>query len=92
MNSMPPIFFMMAARKVIPPILLCWPTTSEADGGGMAIEAEPSQQHPVHFVTVQQMAAEGQLDKMASGTGEHMKQRCVTEFLHAEKTALTDIH
>jgi len=65
---MPPIFFMMAARKVIPPILLCWPTTSEADGGGMAIAAEPSHQHPVHFVTVQQMAAEGQLDKMASGS------------------------
>jgi len=26
----------------MPPILLCWPITSEVDGGGMAAEAEPS--------------------------------------------------
>jgi len=28
----------------MPPILLCWPTTSEADAGGMAVEIEPSNQ------------------------------------------------
>jgi len=33
---------MMAALKVMPPILLCWPTTSELDVGGMAVETEPS--------------------------------------------------
>ena len=27
---------MRAALKAMPPILLCWPMTSEADGGGMA--------------------------------------------------------
>lgn len=27
--------------KVMPPILLCWPMTSEADGGGMVIDVEP---------------------------------------------------
>ena len=38
------------------------------------------------------MAAEGQSDTMASDTQVHMKQRCVTEFLHAEKMVPTDIH
>ena len=39
------IYFMRASLKVMPPILWCWPTTSEADGGGMAVEAEPSHQY-----------------------------------------------
>ena len=38
------------------------------------------------------MAAEGQSDKMVSDMEVHMKQRCVTEFLHAEKMAPTHIH
>ncbi|MEQ5154436.1 hypothetical protein ABN254_21715, partial [Providencia rettgeri] len=38
-----------------------------------------------HFAAVQQMAAEGQSDKMASDMEVHMKQRCVTNFLHAGK-------
>ena len=33
----------------------------------MAIEVEPSCQLALHLVTVQQMAAEGQSDKMVSG-------------------------
>ena len=36
---------MKAALKVVPLILWCWPTVSEADIGGMAVEAEPSQQY-----------------------------------------------
>ena len=40
---------MRAAPKVKPPILLCWPTTSEADAGDITVEAEPSQQHSVTF-------------------------------------------
>jgi len=31
------------------------------------------------------MAAEGQLDKMTSDMEVHMKQNCVTEFLHIKK-------
>jgi hypothetical protein len=27
---------------VMPPILLCWPTTLEADAGGVAVEVESS--------------------------------------------------
>jgi len=38
------------------------------------------------------MTAEGQSDKMASDMEVRMKQRCVTEFLHAEKIAPNDIH
>ena len=33
------------ALKVMLLILLCWPTVSEADVGGMAVEAEPSCQY-----------------------------------------------
>jgi len=38
------------------------------------------------------MTAEGQSDKMAYDMEVRMKQRCVTEFLHAEKIAPSDIH
>ena len=38
------------------------------------------------------MAAEGQSDKMVCDMEVRVKQRCVTEFLHAETMALNDIH
>ena len=38
------------------------------------------------------MAAKGQSEKMVSDMEVYMEQRCVTEFLHAEKIAPTDIH
>jgi hypothetical protein len=53
----------------------------EDDATAMAGEVEPSCQQFVNFVVIQQIAAEGQPDKMESG----MEQRCVTEFLHVEK-------
>jgi len=46
----------------------------------------------LNFVTMWQMTAEGQSDKMASDMEMRMKQRCVIEFLHAEKIAPNDIH
>jgi len=33
----------------MPPILLCWLTTSEVDVGGMAVKIEPSHQYPITF-------------------------------------------
>jgi len=39
---------MRAALKIGPSILLWWPITSEADVGGMAVEAEPSSQF--HYI------------------------------------------
>ena len=42
-------YYTRAAPKVMPPILLCWPTTSEADVGGMAVEVDPSRQYSVEF-------------------------------------------
>jgi len=33
----------------MPPILLCWPTRSEADAGDMAVVVEPSRQYSVKF-------------------------------------------
>ena len=38
------------------------------------------------------MAAEGQFDKMVSDIEVHMKERFVTELLHAHKIATKDIH
>ena len=70
----------------MPSILLCWPTTSEADVGDRAVKVEPSHNNiPLHFIAVRQMAAEGQSDKLASDMEGHMEQRCVIEFLHIGK-------
>jgi len=38
------------------------------------------------------MTAEGQSDKMTSDMEVHIKQRCVIEFLYAEKIAPNGIH
>jgi len=38
-----------AASKVMPPILLCWPTTPVVDAGGMAVEAEYSHHYSITF-------------------------------------------
>jgi hypothetical protein len=58
----------------------------------MTVEVEPSCLKCVSSVAVQQMAAEEQSRKMASHMEVCMKQRCVTEFLHAEENAPIDIH
>jgi len=47
---------------------------------------------PLEFVAVQQMAAEGQSDTMASYMDVHMKQKCGTEFFHAEKMVTNETH
>ena len=39
------VWLTRAASKVMPPILLCWPTMSQADIGGMTVEVEPSSMH-----------------------------------------------
>ena len=38
---------MRAAPKVMPPVLLCWPMTSQVNVGGMAVEVESSCQYLV---------------------------------------------
>ena len=75
-----------ATLKLMPPILLCWPTTSESNVVDMAVEVEPSCQYSVKFCF---RAAEVQSDKVASDMEVRMKQRCVTEFLHAGKKNCT---
>ncbi len=42
--------------------------------------------------SIWQMAAEGQSDRIASDIEVWMKQRCDTEFFHAEKMAPINIH
>lgn len=43
---------MMGAPKVLPPILLHWPTTSKVGVGGMAVKAEHPTNILLHFVTM----------------------------------------
>lgn len=38
------------------------------------------------------MAVEGQYNRMVFDMEVQVKQTCITEFLHAEKIAPTDIH
>ena len=83
---------MRVALKVMPPILLCWIIIPEADVGGTVAEVKLHTNIPFQFVAKWEVAAEGQSDKMASDAKVHVKQRYVTEFLHAEKLAPTDIH
>ena len=40
--------YMRSALEVMPPILLCWPTTLETDVGVMAVETEPS--HHYYYI------------------------------------------
>ena len=75
--------------------MLCWSTTSEVDAGGMAVEVESTTNIPLHFVAVQQVAAEGQSDTIASHMEACMKQRCGIEFLPSStssKIKPIDIH
>lgn len=58
---------------------------SEVNVGDVAEEVEPSQQHFMYFVAVWQVVAEGLSDKQVSDMEEHMKHRCISEFLHEEK-------
>ena len=67
----------------MPPILLCGPTMSEVDVGGMTVELEPSQQNSVTFDCC---VTDGSREAVC------MKQRCSTESLHAEKIAPIDIY
>lgn len=45
-------YFMKAALKVTPLILLCWPAMSEADIGGIAVEVNLPTAIPFHFVSM----------------------------------------
>jgi len=74
-----------AALKVMPPILFCWPTTSEAVGGGMAVEVKSFHQYPITFCYCAQKAEEGCSDKMVSKMEVRMKHSCVIEFLRLGK-------
>ena len=55
--------------------------TSDADGGGMAVEVETSHQYFITwFCHVTYGSRGAQSDKMASDVEVQMKQRCVTEI------------
>lgn len=81
---------MKAALRIIPPTLLFLLTISEVDIGSMEVEV-PTNIHNVLFLC-KRWQHRGQSDKMASETEVCMKHKCITELLHVEKMAPTDIH
>ena len=62
--------YMRTAPKIIPPILLCWPMTSEVNVGGVAVEAEPS---PHYSATCLRHVTDGSRGAVRQVC---MKQRC----------------
>ena len=71
----------------MPSIIVLWPKAIMVDFTGMTAETECSLLN-YHVID----GIEGQPDRMASDMEVQMKQRCETEFIHAEKMAPTDIH
>jgi len=83
-----------AAPKVTPPVPLCWSMMSEAEGGGVAVEVEPSHQCSATF------CCRATDDSRGATWQRHLTWKCiciwskgvVTEFLQVEKNAHSDIH
>lgn len=71
------VYFTGAAPKVMHPVLFCWSVMSEVDGGGMAVETEPSLLHPV--------TCHCRVGSLASDMEVQTTQRWIVGFLHAEK-------
>jgi len=69
------------------PCLLCQPTASETDVGGMAVEVEPSSQYSIACCCCVIDGSRGALTKMPSDMEVCEKQRCVPEFLHVGKNS-----
>jgi len=80
---------MRATLKVMPPMLLRWPATPEANVGVMAVEVEPS-----HYMFHYMLLPCGRLRQTDSLTQQRLKWKCLRcgiEFLHVVKMAPTDI-
>jgi len=69
----------------MPPILLHRPTTSEADVGVTAVEVEPSCQYPITLCCHVTDGRREAVQVVSDMEGHLKKQRCGTEFLHADK-------
>ena len=81
-----------AALKVMPPILLCWPMTSEVEAGTTAVEVESSCQYSVTFWCYVTDGSRGTVWQNVIWHEVCMKKRCGIEFLCEEETASTGIH
>ena len=53
-----------SAPKVMPPVLLCWPTMSETDVGGMAVEVEPPGQYSATLLMYDGQQQRGSLTEL----------------------------
>ena len=74
------------------PFLLYWPTPSEADGGGIVVELEPSNQYSItcHCHVTDGSRGGTLSQKHLTWTG--LWSKVVSSFLHVEEMASTDIH
>ena len=73
------------ALKVMPVILLCWPTLSQVDVCSMTVEVEPLHQYSITFCCCATNGSRGAVWQNAIWHGMCMKQKCGVDFLHAEK-------
>ena len=53
--------FLRAALKVMPLIVWCWPMTSEADAGGVAVGAKPSHRYSMTLLPCDRWQQRGSL-------------------------------
>ena len=65
-------YYMRAALKAMPPVLWCWPTVSETEIDGVAVQAEASLQYPVMCCC--RMALWQQIGGLV---GQHLAQKCI---------------
>ena len=81
-----------ASPKVVLSILLCLPTTLEADVGGMAVGVEPYWWYSITFCCCVTGGSRAAVWQRISDMEVRMEQRCVIKFLVAEKMKPIGIH
>jgi len=81
---------MKAAPKVMLPILLCWPITSELDIGGMAVEVKPSHWYSIPFCCCVTDDSRGAVWKNGVWHGNADKSKvCLSSSMQKKSHSLT---
>jgi len=76
----------------MPPILLCWPTTSEANVVDMAVEVEPSRQYSVKFCCRATNDSKGAVWQNGVRHGSACERKVCNWIPPCGKIAPNDIH
>ena len=82
----------MATFKIVSPVLLCWPTKSEAYVGGMAVEVEPSHQYSIRFYFCVTDGSRGAVWQNGIWYGSVSEAKVYHQIPASGKIARIDIH